>query len=193
MMTTLRRSALACFCCLALLGCRNEELPANNPAVPTGTPAPVVSTPTPSPTAPTHVTSATDDLARLTETSRVWKTPEKELSEPERVFLAVWELESKLNKGGFEQYYADSSGDLAWFCPNALETIGAPHTAELMRRANQMFGEGGPPRDRELRHGQLPKLDKAQVEVFDKTFKAHEEDLLLLLHNYVAAHRDEIK
>lgn len=193
MKTNCRGFLVACCCCLALLGCRNEDLPDNNPAVPTGTPAPTVATPTPSPSAPAHVTSANDDLVKLAETSRVWKTPEKDLTEPERVFMAVWELESQVNKGGFEQYYSNSSGDLAWFCPNALETIGAPHTAELVRRANLMFGEGGPPRTREMRHGELPKLDKAQLEVMDKTFLAHEEDLLLLLHNYVAGHREQIR
>lgn len=186
-------ATLAALCCVAILGCSdNENLPANNP-YPTGTLAPAVSTVTPSPAAPSHVTSATDDLTQLTKTSRVWKTAEKELTEPERVFMAVWELTSEVNNGGFQQYYSAKSGDLSWFCPNALETIGAQRTAELVRRANLLFGEGGPPRDRELRNGQLPKIEKSQLESVNQVFDAHEEDLLLLLHDYVSKHRSEIR
>ena len=39
---------------------------------------------------------------------RSWEEPFAELSEPERVFVAIWTLEADVNNGGFDQYFVNS-------------------------------------------------------------------------------------
>ena len=43
-----------------------------------------------------HLAGIYDNLAKFS-----WS----ELSEPERAFVAVWELEAEVNNGGFSQYF----------------------------------------------------------------------------------------
>jgi len=58
-----------------------------------------------------------------------------EQSLPQRVFSAIWALESEVNNGGFPQYFLNSSAESASFVVQALETIGAPETASICKRA----------------------------------------------------------
>jgi hypothetical protein len=60
------------------------------------------------------------------------------------VFVCVWELEADVNNGGFDQYYFNSSGDLAGDAVESLNAIGAKNTADVVRQANALFGAGGP-------------------------------------------------
>jgi hypothetical protein len=46
-------------------------------------------------------------------------------TEEQQVFSAIWDLESEVNNGGFEQYFCNLGGDTANFVPTALERIGA--------------------------------------------------------------------
>src|SRR6185295_11604327 len=52
------------------------------------------------------------------------------LSNPERVFLCVWNLEAEVNNGGFSQFFDNSAGDYAAETPGALRTIGAAAMAD---------------------------------------------------------------
>ena len=55
---------------------------------------------------------------------------------PQKVFSAVlWAVESEVNNGGFSQYFLNSSCETAPFVAEALDTIGAPRTADICRRA----------------------------------------------------------
>jgi hypothetical protein len=56
-------------------------------------------------------------------------------SRPQKVFSAIWALESEVNNGGFSQYFLNDSRESASFIVEALETIGAPKTADICRRA----------------------------------------------------------
>ena len=44
---------------------------------------------------------------------------------PQKVFSAIWEVESEVNNGGFAQYFLNSSAESASFVVEALETVGA--------------------------------------------------------------------
>src|ERR1700693_2512072 len=55
--------------------------------------------------------------------------------EAQKVFSAIWALESEVNNGGFSQYFLNDSRESASFIVEALETIGAPKTADICRRA----------------------------------------------------------
>src|SRR5215472_12379335 len=83
-------------------------------------------------------------LIKLSEspTSRFWRLDYKDLSAPERVFLVIWELESEVNNGGFQQYFHNSSGALAPHAVDALKTLGAT-VKQSSRRAQSMFAFGG--------------------------------------------------
>jgi hypothetical protein len=54
---------------------------------------------------------------------------------PQTVFSAIWALESEVNNGGFSQYFLNESAESASFVIEALETIGAPQTADVCKRA----------------------------------------------------------
>lgn len=50
---------------------------------------------------------------------------------PQKVFSAIWALESEVNDGGFSQYFLNSTGESTPFALEALRTIGAPKTAAI--------------------------------------------------------------
>lgn len=56
-------------------------------------------------------------------------------SVPQKVFSALWEVESEVNNGGFVQYFANSTAESAHFGLDALRMIGAPKTADICQRA----------------------------------------------------------
>ena len=56
-------------------------------------------------------------------------------SDPQKVFSAIWALESQVNNGGFLQYFISSDGDTADFAPAALRSIGAQACASVVERA----------------------------------------------------------
>jgi hypothetical protein len=56
-------------------------------------------------------------------------------STPQQVFSSIWAVESEVNNGGFSQYFLNSSCETASFVGEALDTIGAPSTADICRRA----------------------------------------------------------
>ena len=127
---------------------------------------------------------------------RSWQEPFAELSEPERVFVAIWTLEADVNNGGFDQYFLNSSGDHAWFAPRALRAIGAETMAGIVERANAPFGTEGPPASRDER---LAMLDAVQDEAadewsrLDEAFYDYPDDLTGLLYRYVQEHKAEIR
>jgi hypothetical protein len=122
----------------------------------------------------------------------IWQTPPPDLSAPERVFICIWQLESEINNGGFHQYYFNSAGDLAIEAPSALEAIGAPLSAEIVRGANAVF-PGGPSPDRDAREESLEGISDDEFEQFDDRFLEYQEDLSFLLYTYVQTNREEIR
>lgn len=71
-------------------------------------------------------------------------------SVPQKVFSAIWGIESEVNKGGFSQYFINSSAESASFVVEALETLGAPKTAEICKRAIDIAFPGGLPESVEV-------------------------------------------
>ncbi len=122
--------------------------------------------------------------------------PYEELSEPERVFKSVWELESQVNNGGFDQYFFNASGDLAPFAANALRTIGAPAMAAVVDAAVAIFRPDLMLSDRDERQSALSSLSheaEEQLQALDQRFFGYPDDLTSLLYQFVAEHRQEIR
>jgi hypothetical protein len=105
-------------------------------------------------------------------------------------------LEREANNGGFDQFFANSSGDTAQETVKALETIGARAAADIVRRAIATFPGGAPAADREER---LDQLDAAGEEreglwdALDQEFYSYPDDLAALMRRYVQAHRAEFR
>ncbi len=119
---------------------------------------------------------------------------EDDLSVPQRVFRRVWELESEVNNGGFEQYILNGSGQYATQAVEALAAIGALNCAAIVREALAMLGPQFPWNDEAARHSALEAMGDAAsdaLEPFDTSFLAYPDDLTALLYAFVDQHADE--
>lgn len=70
------------------------------------------------------------------------------LTEPQKVFLFIENLEREVNNGGFNQFYYNSSGDYAHETFNALRTIGANKMSGIVNKANSVWPNQTVPKDR---------------------------------------------
>ena len=108
----------------------------------------------------------------------------------DQILITIWGLEADVNNGGFDQFYFNSYGDLALFAPVALDQIGAPAMAALVREANSYFGDDGPPRDRDLRQKRLLALTEKHDDLFgqlDERFFEYPDDIAGLLAAFLTA------
>jgi hypothetical protein len=127
--------------------------------------------------------------------ARFWRLAFDELTTPEGIFRAVWELEAEVNNGGFNQYFFNGSGDIVPFVVDALRTIGAARTAEIAESAINAVGADMPWRDQFARRERvlaLPIEIQDELGELDNAFWAYPDDLTALLHAYVQAHQTEI-
>jgi hypothetical protein len=60
---------------------------------------------------------------------------EDQLTEEERVILAVEALEREVNNGGYSQFFFNSSREYAPIIVDALRRIGCPNTAQITQEA----------------------------------------------------------
>jgi hypothetical protein len=68
----------------------------------------------------------------------------KELTNEERIILAVEALEREVNNGGYSQFFINPSQEYAPIIEDALIKIGCPETAKLTRRAIEALELPGP-------------------------------------------------
>jgi hypothetical protein len=110
------------------------------------------------------------DLYQVSEAvwARVAKHGISGLTEPEGVFLRVWNLEGEVNNGGFAQYFENSAGDYAAGTPDALRSVGATEMAALIEQAMQPFGPSGPPADRNARAKAIDALPASARELWSQ-------------------------
>jgi hypothetical protein len=113
---------------------------------------------------------------------------------PQKVFSSVWALESEVNNGGFSQYFLNRSSETAPFAAEALDSIGAPLTADICRRAIACaFPAELPstPNAISTAAAQFPDATLDELEALDSDFFAYPHDLTALLFAYVSAHPEE--
>jgi len=63
----------------------------------------------------------------------------RNLSEGKKVIYVTWILEAEVNNGGFNQFYFNSSGQLADLAQDAFKTIGAIQFADLVGQADSIY------------------------------------------------------
>lgn len=73
------------------------------------------------------------------------------IREPERVLATIWSVEAEVNNGGFDQLFYNTAGDIAFYAAIALDSIGAHKMAGIAQKALDLFGEDGPPKNRDER------------------------------------------
>jgi hypothetical protein len=115
-------------------------------------------------------------------------------SSPQKVFSAVWAVESEVNNGGFSQYFLNDSAESAPFVVEALETIGAPKTAAICKRAITTAFPGGLPQTPEaIRSAAADFSDEIveKLEPLDQEFFAYPHSLTDLLFAYASQHPEE--
>jgi hypothetical protein len=112
---------------------------------------------------------------------------------PQKVFSAIWEVESEVNNGGFSQYFLNSSDETASFVVEALGTIGAPETADICKRAIATAFPAGLPGSEETRSAAafFPAEVLDALESLDQEFFSYPHDLTDLLFAYVSQHPEE--
>jgi hypothetical protein len=112
----------------------------------------------------------------------------EKLFPPEKLFFCVWELENDVNNDGFHGYYFGSSGNQAHDAVESLRTIGARHTADLVKGVNSLFGPDGPSIEWFKRQEQLNGLPESAAKLMsraDQEFYLYKDDLEALLIAYV--------
>jgi hypothetical protein len=108
------------------------------------------------------------------------------------VALCVDDLDREINNGGFDQFFWNSSGDHAHETVRALEAIGAPQAAQIVREAIACFPAAVAPADRDQRADLMAKLPQSVRETWgtlDDRFYRYPDDLTALLRRYAAANR----
>ncbi|HEX5422632.1 MAG TPA: DUF4375 domain-containing protein [Candidatus Acidoferrales bacterium] len=115
-------------------------------------------------------------------------------SRPQKIFTAIWEVESEVNNGGFSQYFLNESAESAAFVVEALETIGAPRTASICRRAIAGAFPNGLPQTVEAVQSAATDLAPEILErlgPLDEEFLSYPHNLTDLLFTYVSVHPEE--
>ncbi len=128
------------------------------------------------------------------EKTRFRKQELAEQSLPQKVFSTIWAVESEVNNGGFSQYFLNSSAESAPFVVEALETIGAPKTANICIRAIATAFPSGLPAPVEairLVAADFPDETLEKLETLDQEFLAYPHDLTDLLFAYISNHPEE--
>ncbi len=113
-------------------------------------------------------------------------------SPEQRVFSAIWALESQVNNGGFAQYFVSEDGETATSAPAALREIGASSCADIVVRAlSAVAPTKGWPASRAEREALIESLPSAaieELEALDAEFFSYPDNLTELLYAYVAKH-----
>ena len=98
-------------------------------------------------------------------------------------------LEAEVNNGGFDQFFFNSSGDNTAEIIEALQLIGAPRTADIVKRAAARFPGGMPSKEWTKRQGLLVDDVSPEADAFqemDREFYAGSENLSDLVNKYIA-------
>jgi hypothetical protein len=115
-------------------------------------------------------------------------------TQPQKVFSAIWSLESEVSNGGFAQYFLNDSAETAYFVSEALETIGAPETASICKRAIAAAFPSGLPGDAEsisAAAGDFSDQTLHELDLLDREFLTYPDNLTDLLFAFVLKHPEE--
>jgi len=121
--------------------------------------------------------------------------PEIELSEPERVVLAVEAMEREVNNGGYEQCFGNSSREFTGFLVRALELIGCPKVAAISADAIAVLElpEQFDADTVERVASELSDESREKLGECDSRYYANDESIEQRLFAYIEEHQHEIR
>jgi hypothetical protein len=119
---------------------------------------------------------------------------ELELSDEERIVLAVEALEREVNNGGYGQFFANASGQYTAIIVDALLVIGCPETANVTSGAINALGieDFSPEAIDAALECENEERDE-QLEECDGLYSGAGEDIAGQLFEFVVAHQDAIQ
>jgi hypothetical protein len=79
----------------------------------------------------------------------------------QQAIYVIWCLDAEVNNGGFNQFYVNTSGQLAKLIPDALQLVGASKFADLVKRANKVY---------ETEKEKITKNQDGTLEGFSKSY-----------------------
>jgi hypothetical protein len=118
-----------------------------------------------------------------------------DLSPPDQVFLAIWELKSEVYNGGLWQYSINWSGRLVPFICDALKKVGAVELVPVLEEAIAVVGPGVPWGHEVKRHPiivNLPKDKRKRLTDLDNKLFDYFDELDVLIFNFLRKHRDQV-
>ena len=121
------------------------------------------------------------------------------LTYSQRVVLYVANITREVNNGGFNQFYFNTSGNYAHETHEALLFIGANKTADILKRANDLWPDHMVPRDRDKRFEMLKVINKEDTNInelwndLSELIWQNEERIPKLLIEYVKKHKTQFK
>jgi len=118
------------------------------------------------------------------------------LTQAQKNFYYIQELEREVNNGGFDQYFYNSSGDYAHETISALQAIGAEKAMKILQSAINEFPDHLVPKDRTTRQEILSKMEgKAQLnwQKLDDEFYTYPDDLSELNIEYVRKNKKDFE
>lgn len=121
--------------------------------------------------------------------------PETELSEPERVVLAVEAMEREVNNGGYEQFFGNSSREFTGFLVRALQLIGCPKVAAISADAIAVLGlpEQFDADTVERVASELSDESRERLGKCDSRYYANDESIEQRLFAYIEERQHEIQ
>jgi len=116
------------------------------------------------------------------------------LSDAERVVLAVEALEREVNSGGYSQFFFNSSNEFTPIVVHSLGAIGCSEVAELTQLAIDMLGINGPITVDAIDCVMENESDELEerLDVCDEQYYKVAGDLSGPLFEFIKANRDEI-
>ena len=121
--------------------------------------------------------------------------PDAELSEPERIVLAVEAMEREVNNGGYDQFFINSS-KFTGFLVRALELIDCPKVAAISADAIALLQLPEQFDADAVERAVLELSDDSREEklgVCDSRYYANDENIEQSLFAYIEQHQDKIK
>jgi hypothetical protein len=119
-----------------------------------------------------------------------------DLTAPQRVCYLAFRVDAEVCNGGFSQYFSNSSGVYSALAPEALETIGCPRRADMVRRSLSAVGVTAVRSDFDFIYARLrdptvaAALRRLDAEYYNDANAKVREPVIALIEVYAADHRE---
>jgi len=124
---------------------------------------------------------------------KAYRDGDEQLSDEERVVLAVEALEREVNNGGYSQFFINSSREYGSIIVDALRQIGCAKTADVTQKAVDIIN-ATPITDEEFEDGDFADNEErdSALERCDDEYYSSQESIQDNLFAFIKANRSKI-